>query len=73
MSNHKKWHSHDRMIGIKTLTDDLRLRIEDYTDNEKLKLVIRRYSDLRLDCVQSRRVDYMFHIMAFSNKNKNDV
>lgn len=69
LSNHKKWHSHGRMIGIKTLTDDLRLRIEDYTDNEELKSVIRQYSDLLLDCVQSRRVDHMFHTMEFSKKN----
>lgn len=73
LSNHKKWHSHGRMIGIKTLTDDLRLRIEDYTDNEELKSIIRQYSDLLLNCVQSRRVDHMFHIMGFSNKDQDDV
>ncbi len=73
LSNHKRWHSHGRMIGIKTLTDDLRLRIEDYTDNEELKSVIRQYSDLLLDCVQSRGINHMFHIMGFSNKNQDDT
>ena len=73
LSNHKKWHSHGRMIGIKTLTDDLRLRIEDYTDNKELKSVIRQYSDLLLDCVQSRGINHMFHIMGFSNKNQYDT
>lgn len=73
LSDHNKWHSHGRMIGIKTLTDDLHLRIEDYTDNEKLKSVIRQYSDLLLDCVQSRRVGHMFHVMGFSKNNQDNV
>ncbi len=62
LSDHKKWHSHGRMIGIKTLTNDLKLKIEDYTDDIELKTAIRQYSDLLLDCVQSRRIDHMFHI-----------
>jgi len=65
LSDHNKWHSHGRMIGIKTLTDDLRLKIEDYTDQVELKSIIRRYSDLLLDCVQSRRVDHMFHTQFY--------
>jgi hypothetical protein len=72
LSNHKKWHSHGRMIGIKTLTEDLRLKIEDYTDNEELKSVIRKYSDLLLDCVQSRGADHMFHVMTFSEHKITD-
>ncbi len=63
LSNHKKWHSHGRMISIKTLTDDLRLKIENYTDKPQLKRDIRQYSDLLLDCVQSRNLNYMFHVM----------
>ncbi len=51
------------MISIKTLTDDLRLKIENYTDKPQLKRDIRQYSDLLLDCVQSRNLNYMFHVM----------
>ncbi len=69
LSNHKKWHSHGRMIGIQTLTDDLRLKIEDYTDKVELKRDIRQYSDLLLDCVQSRKLNYMFHIMRLQEEN----
>ncbi len=65
LSDHKKWHSHGRMIGIKTLTDDLKLKIEDYTNNVELKSAIRQYSDLLLDCVQSRRIDHMFHVRQY--------
>lgn len=61
LSNHKHWHSHGRMIGIKTLTEDLKLRIEDYSDKVELKAAIRHYSDLLLDCVKTRNLNYMFH------------
>jgi len=53
------------MIGIKTLTNDLRLKIEDYTDNTSLKTAIRKYSDLLLDCVQNRHVNHMFHTKGY--------
>lgn len=36
LSDNRKWHSHSRMIGIGTLTKDLKLKIEDYTDNKNL-------------------------------------
>lgn len=70
LSDHNRWHSHGRMIGIKTLTDDLRLRIEDYTDNYKLKNAIRQYTDLLLDCVQTRQVDHMFHTQRYYVEEK---
>ncbi len=65
LSDHKKWHSHGRMIGIKTLIDELRLKIEDYTGNPELKSAIRKYSDLLLDCVQTRNMGYMFHTRRY--------
>lgn len=73
LSNHNKWHSHGRMIGIKTLTDDLRLKIEDYTDDVDLKAAIRQYSDLLLDCVQNRRIDHMFHVREFVEPSQNGM
>lgn len=66
LSDHNRWHSHGRMIGIKTLTDDLRLKIEDYTNDIALKSAIRQYSDLLLDCVHSRGVHHMFHAKPFA-------
>lgn len=65
LSDHKKWHSHGRMIGITTLTDDLKLKIENYTDDIELTGAIRQYSDLLLDCVQSRRVNHLFHTQTY--------
>lgn len=69
LSDHKKWHSHGRMIGIKTLTEELRLKIEDYTDNNEFTSVIRQYSDLLLDFVKSRGVDHMFHCMNYISQD----
>jgi len=68
LSNHKKWHSHGRMIGIHTLSGELRLKIEDYTEDIPLKQNIRQYSELLLDYVQSRNLNYMFHIMRLPEK-----
>lgn len=65
LSDHNLWHSHGRMIGIRTLTEQLKLRIEDYTENVALREAIRQYSDLLMDCVQSRGLDHMFHIKQY--------
>ncbi len=65
LSDHTKWHSHGRMIGTKTLTDELHLKIEDYTGNSELKSAIRQYSDLLLDCVQTENRRHMFHVHRY--------
>jgi hypothetical protein len=46
LGNNKIWHSHGRMINIKTLVNILKLEIEDYSENEKLRPLIRNYNDL---------------------------
>ena len=46
LSNNSIWHSHGRSIGIETLTTFLKLKIEDYSDNEELRELIRDYNDL---------------------------
>ena len=46
LSNNSIWHSHGRSIGIDTLTNFLRLKIEDYSDNEELRELVRDYNDL---------------------------
>lgn len=61
LSDHNRWHSHGRMIGINTLTNDLRLRIEDYSGNVSLSTKIRGYAEFLLDCARNRNVDHLFH------------
>lgn len=40
LSDNKKWHSHSRTIGINTIVYDLRLKIEDYTNQQDMRLAI---------------------------------
>ncbi|MEM9685382.1 MAG: ATP-dependent Clp protease proteolytic subunit [Bacteroidota bacterium] len=46
LSNNSIWHSHGRSIGIDTLTNFLKLKIEDYSDDDELRELIRDYNDL---------------------------
>ncbi|GAA5084303.1 hypothetical protein GCM10023210_03990 [Chryseobacterium ginsengisoli] len=46
LSNNSIWHSHGRSIGISTLKDMLKLKIEDFSSNPDLRNKIREYNDL---------------------------
>jgi hypothetical protein len=37
LSDNRKWHSHSRTISLKTIVYDLRLKIEDYTDDKSMR------------------------------------
>lgn len=65
LSDHKIWHSHSRMIGIRTLENELKLKIDDYSTNLKLSDAIRTYSDLILDMSKNRPV--FFHAISLSS------
>lgn len=52
LSNNGIWHSHGRMIGIETLKNELRLEVEDYTDNNPLRDVISSYHEMLVDYMQ---------------------
>ncbi|WP_421589312.1 SDH family Clp fold serine proteinase [Rahnella aceris] len=41
LSDNKKWHSHSRTIGINTISYDLRLKVEDYTNDEGLSEAVK--------------------------------
>lgn len=45
LSDHKKWFSHGRSLGIEKLKE-LRLEIDDYSGDAKLRGAIRSYNDL---------------------------
>lgn len=45
LSDNKRWHSHGRMIGMKTLRDEMRLEIDDFGADADLNRQVRRYSD----------------------------
>lgn len=46
LCDNNTWHSHGRFIGINKLTGLLKLKIEDYTNNENLRTAVRTYSEL---------------------------
>lgn len=61
LSDNKLWHSHGRKIGIKPLTSDLRLRIDDYSRDIALRTMIRDYHDLLLDYIQRQNRPVFLH------------
>ena len=61
LSNNRLWHSHGRMIGIKTLQNVLRLEIEDYSNIENLRYNIRTYNGLLVEYLVKEQLPLMLH------------
>jgi len=61
LSDNNRWHSHGRMIGINTLTDSLKLKIEDYTGEGTLRQNLRVYSELLAEHVERQQSAFMLH------------
>ncbi|WP_420321231.1 SDH family Clp fold serine proteinase [Flagellimonas sp.] len=53
LSNNNEWKSHGRPINIETLENELKLKIEDYSEKDELRDLIRDYYDLLSDYVSS--------------------
>lgn len=51
LSDNNRWHSHSRMIGIKTLQNDLKLEIDDYTNDTELRADINMLHDFCNDYI----------------------
>lgn len=49
LSDNTHWHSHGRMIGMRTLKDVCRLEIDDYGADKDLQKAVRRYNDTLSD------------------------
>lgn len=65
LGSNKTWHSHGRMISSQTLKDILRLRIEDYSNDVKLRDMIRAYNDLLTEYVARTNQEVFFHHRNF--------
>lgn len=61
LCDNKVWHSHGRMIGIERLTKFLRLEIEDYSTDKKLRTLIREYHDTLTEYASRFGLTYCFH------------
>lgn len=60
LANHKKWRSHGRNLDIKKL-GELRIEIDDYSENKELTKAIRGYNDPLTGYVDRLRLEFFLH------------
>lgn len=65
LGDNKLWHSHGRMIGPGTLTQILRLEINDYSSDQALRPLIRSYNDLLTDYIARGGFSLFMHNRDF--------
>ncbi|MDD9858854.1 MAG: hypothetical protein OXU40_00165 [Nitrospira sp.] len=61
LNDPERWHSHGRGIGIETLRTELKLQIEDYSENQPLAEAIRDYFNLLMDYLHRQNRVYFVH------------
>lgn len=61
LGDNKLWHSHGRMIGIDKLESILRLKIENYSNNDEMRDLIRSYNDLITEYIMRNNFQYFLH------------
>ena len=61
LSDNNRWHSHGRMIGMKTLQSEIKLEIDDFSALEPLRTNIRMYSGLLSDYLEKQGIQVMIH------------
>ncbi len=61
LSDNQRWHSHGRRIGIDTIKNELRLEIDDYSNNETLRSLIRDYNDFLVEFVERENLPFFLH------------
>lgn len=61
LNDPNRWHSHERGIDISTLTDELNLKIEDYSENEKLSVTVKEYFNLLMDYLTRQNLISFVH------------
>lgn len=57
LSNNNEWKSHGRPINIELLETKLKLRIEDFSENTKIRPSIRKYYELLEDFINSNNIN----------------
>jgi hypothetical protein len=61
LGDNKLWHSHGRMIGVNTLKNILRLKIDDYSTDFTLRGMIREYNDLLTEFIARKQFRFFLH------------
>jgi len=65
LGNNKIWHSHGRHIGVHTLRNVLKLKIEDYSADIGLRGVLRPYNDLMIEYINRAGFKLFMHSRNF--------
>lgn len=65
LSDNKLWHSHGRMIGVSTIRNVLRLKVEDYSKDTDLRGKILGYSDFLLDYIARHDYKHFLHSRCY--------
>ncbi|MFL1707055.1 thermonuclease family protein [Campylobacter sp. MOP7] len=65
LSDNKKWHTHGRYINIKILQEDLKLKIENYTDKKEFRANIKEYMKLLKDHIIRLNRRIYFHTKLY--------
>lgn len=61
LGDNKLWHSHGRMISAVTLSQALRLKIDDYSTDNTLRGLIRDYNDLLIEYISRSDFKFFMH------------
>lgn len=61
LSDDKRWHSHGRMISMKTLTEGLRLEIDDYSQIIELSHGAKMYNALLSEFLERQGTPFLIH------------
>ena len=61
LGDNKHWHSHGRMIGVDSLRNVLKLEIEDFSKDGKLRSLIRNYNDLLMEYIGRSQYKVFLH------------
>lgn len=61
LSDNSHWHSHGRSINMKSLVEELKLKIEDFSSIEGLSPLIREYFELIIDYMNREQIGSFVH------------
>lgn len=61
LMDHEKWHSHSRCISMKTLVNELNIKIEDYGAKDSLSNCIHGYFDVFVDFLSQKNISNFVH------------
>lgn len=64
LNNTQKWRSHNRSVDIKDL-EEIRLKVQDFSDDNNLRKMIREYNDLLIDYINNENYKHFMHSKKF--------